>query len=307
MQPLARHLADAWNEARAGIAIDDGGLGIIFASTKGAIEDVIWSVEEDDFTSDTIAPVLTAFLAITALKPARTLCISNACTSVLVALQQAQTWIRAGIVTHVLVLSADQAGPFVANGFASLRSVAPDRVEPFGVNRRGIQLGDAAAAILVAEDPAGFPLTVDTRVEGYALTRSAAGGATLQAACRAVAVHASPDAIIAHATGTIENDRLEDRVYSQLYPGVPVTATKWSIGHTLGASGAVDIIAACESLRRQTLFRIANTKTIDPSLCGTYLHGSAAAEARVLNRILVGSAGFGGMHGAALVEREGSR
>jgi 3-oxoacyl-(acyl-carrier-protein) synthase len=95
---------------------------------------------------------------------------------------------------------------------------------------------------------------------------------------------------------------MEDAVYRRLFATVPVTCTKWSVGHTLGASGAVDLIAACEMLRRGEVFRIANTEAPDPAFAARYLTRQARWSGPPPARALVASVGFGGMHGAALVE-----
>lgn len=324
---MAALLEAAWDEAREMSLLTGASspnravrLGIIFASTKGCIEDYVWDKTasvESALKADPFSPIVELFLARTRLRPDRCLTISNACTSAHVALELASHWTAADVVDQVLVLSGDLVGPFIVDGFASLKSLAQDRVTPFGAGRQGIQLGEAATAILVGRGASNVaPLrlrALDTRAEGYALTRSNEAGATLEASCRATTDGAVPDAVIAHATGTPANDAMEDQVYGRLFgmpdqeqEGVEITATKWCIGHTLGASGAVDLIAAAESLRRRTLFAIANTSTIDPRFVTPrerYLTRGMGGARPALNSILVASAGFGGMHGTALVER----
>ena len=81
------------------------------------------------------------------------------------------------------------------------------------------------------------------------------------------------DLVIAHGTGTPINDACEDRVFTELFragAAPAVTATKGSIGHTLGASGAMDVIAACEALRRQRAFAITGARRIDPAEVGEW-------------------------------------
>jgi 3-oxoacyl-[acyl-carrier-protein] synthase-1 len=305
---MAAHLAAAWQMAArmAGRSPHDGeALGVVFASTKGSVEDSVWSKASPPRLDDTLTPVLRRFLATSDLQPRRTVCVSNACSSNHVALQLAGFWLRAGAVREVLVLSADHVGPFVVNGFAALRSLAPERVTPFAAGRQGIQLGEAAAALLVTlPGPAALCRihAVDTRVEGHALTRSRESGATLEEACVLACDGRTPDVIVAHGTGTEANDAMEDAVYRRLFATVPVTCTKWSVGHTLGASGAVDLIAACEMLRRGEVFRIANTEAPDPAFAARYLTRQARWSGPPPARALVASVGFGGMHGAALVE-----
>lgn len=314
-QRIGSLLETAWREARESQRVRQGDesrrLGVIFASTKGCVEDYIWSKTPTaaDASADPYSPVLDDFLARTGLQATRRLTISNACSSAHVALELATRWLDARVVDRILILSADVVGPFIVDGFASLKSLAADKVTPFGAGRQGIQLGDAAAALLIGRDDEYANAlvrlrSVDTRAEGYALTRSNEAGGTLEASCRASLGDVTPDAVIAHATGTPANDAMENEVYARLFAGdVEITGSKWCVGHTLGASGAVDIIAAAECLARREIFAIGNTTTIDEKFRGRYLVRGTGGARPSLRRILVASAGFGGMHGTALLER----
>jgi 3-oxoacyl-(acyl-carrier-protein) synthase len=85
-----------------------------------------------------------------------------------------------------------------------------------------------------------------------------------------------------------------------------VSGTKWCVGHTLAASGALDVIAACEALRRRTGFRLMTTETADPGFDDRYLcaHGGSLDE---VSRVMITSLGFGGLQAAAVVEAAGER
>ncbi len=306
---MAAELAQAFAEATSNLdedrrALLGQGLGVIFASTKGAIEDLVWRPSADAMEVDTLSPVLRLFLQRTGLKPRRAVCVSNACSSVHAALRQAAIWLDAGIVRDVLVLAADHVGPFVVNGFAALKSLARERVTPFAAGRQGIQLGEVAAALLVSTEPAApsdLKLGgVELLTEGHALTRSRDDGATLRLVTDAAVRSGTPDVILAHGTGTEANDAMEDRVYRAF--AVPVTCTKWSVGHGLGASGAVDFIAAAEMLKRDELFAIGNTFEVDPAFGARYVtRGNGRKQA--LRRALLCSVGFGGMHAAVTLEK----
>jgi 3-oxoacyl-[acyl-carrier-protein] synthase-1 len=302
---LARQLVAAWREAGAPAGPR---LGVVLASTKGAVEDVVWSAPPAVLKDDTLAPVLARFLELAALTPARALCLSNACSSAHVALELARHWLAARAVEQVLVLAADQAGPFALRGFASLKSLAPERVTPFGAGRQGIQLGEAAVALWLSAAGVAAPVArlagVATQVEGYAVTRSHEGGATLAAVCRSVCGAREPGAVIAHGTGTLANDAMEDGVYFRLFGArVPITCTKWSVGHCLGASGAVDVVAAL-AMMRHGLFAVANTSQLDPAMRARYLTPDRReGDTQPPASVLVASAGFGGMHGAVWVEK----
>ena len=85
-----------------------------------------------------------------------------------------------------------------------------------------------------------------------------------------------------------------------------MTSTKWSIGHTLAVSGALDFIAGCEALKNQHLFALANTRKVDPSFHSNYVLQSSKARlpegSAPLTRFMITSLGFGGLHAAVGAE-----
>ena len=100
------------------------------------------------------------------------------------------------------------------------------------------------------------------------------------------------------------NDETEDLAFSALFREMPyrpyLTGSKWRVGHTLGASGAVDIILGCEALKRNRGFCLMTTPEPDPKFKCRYL--TPGQETGILHRVLVSSLGFGGMHAAAVLE-----
>jgi Beta-ketoacyl synthase, C-terminal domain/Beta-ketoacyl synthase, N-terminal domain len=277
-----------------------GKLGVIFSSSKGCVEDFIWSGVGLD--SDPLTPCLKEFLKATEIHAGRSLCVSNACASSHSAIFLASQWLTKTDLTDVLVLAADGVGPFVVNGFRCLGALSTTRARPFAANRDGLKLGEAAAVLWLSRREIGslrlWGAGVD--VEGYAVTRSAVSGESLKRAIsQAQGTRCAPDLIVAHGTGTLPNDAIEDQVFVDLFgPGIRVTATKGSIGHTLGASGLLDMIAASEALRRGRPFALANTEVIDESFGACYLTSSGRETnfTGPLQEALVTSLGFGGVH-----------
>src|SRR4051812_7453930 len=56
-------------------------LGVIYASTKGCIEDFIWKGTDETLSRDPLTPVLESFLTQAHLLPVESVCVSNACAS----------------------------------------------------------------------------------------------------------------------------------------------------------------------------------------------------------------------------------
>lgn len=296
---LNRELLRAWNQVALKTGpIDSSRLGVILSSTKGITDDFVWSGEPE--SKDPLTPVLENFLNSAELSPQLKIVVSNACASALSALFLAKQWVNAGRVDRVLILSTDVIGPFVSRGFAALRALTKERARPFDRNRQGFYLGDAACAILVSINGKGVILDdVAIDAEGFAVTRPSAGGESLMRACKKLRGE-KPDLILAHGTATIANDETEDRVFSEVFPSALITSTKWSVGHTLGASGALDVIAACEIFRQKIAFTLGNTTEADPSFKSKYLIKGEPLRFNGKN-ILISSLGFGGIHAAAIL------
>jgi 3-oxoacyl-(acyl-carrier-protein) synthase len=295
-------------------------MGVILASTKGFVDDLIWKSNQVGLNRDLLSPILSDFLEKAEIQAERTICVSNACTSSLSALFLAEQWLQRRIVTEVLVIATDFIGPFVVQGFHALRALTNEQAMPFAKSRSGLRLGEAAAAILLTSREQdyeshgiGFDLVgVGLSAEGFAATRPSQSGGGLKKACLSIQTlqEIPPDLVIAHGTATLLNDSTEDQVFSELFhqsesPPL-ITATKGSIGHTLGASGSMDVIAACEVLKNQEVFLITNSAVPDPTFQGRYLCSQHAFPIpSQFNRVLVTSVGFGGVNAAALIQLGG--
>lgn len=301
---LVNRLLRCWEKVKG--PFPPSHLGVILASTKGMLEDFIWSAREEDLHRDPLTPLLEDFLRRAELAPAHSLCVSNACASSHVAFYLAKKWIETSLVEKVLVLAVDEVGPFILKGFSALGALSPTHPKPFSKERDGLQLGEGAAAILFSQKE-NHSLTLEEvaiDTEGYSVTRPSPSGKSLALTCRQVLekCHTLAGAV-AHGTATKANDLAEEQCFaSVLKTPVPITATKWCIGHTLGASGAMDLIAACEALKRETLFPMATTENIDPSFSNHYLT-QGLADLPASAALLVTSLGFGGTHAALTVSR----
>jgi 3-oxoacyl-[acyl-carrier-protein] synthase II len=167
-------------------------------------------------------------------------------------------------------------------------------------------MGEAAVVLVLerSETGLGFVEGHGAATDAHDQTAPHPTGAGLVTACRQALARArlQPSQIgryHAHGTATPHNDRMESAACEALFgpQGVPVTGTKGSVGHTLGAAGALDALSCLLALRRRELWPVVGLKTIDPQLTVDAVrerrsHASATA--------LVATAGFGGIN-AALV------
>jgi 3-oxoacyl-[acyl-carrier-protein] synthase II len=190
--------------------------------------------------------------------------ISLACASGAAALAYAAGCIESGETTLALVVGVDELSDFVLTGFSSLKSLDPDSCRPFDRDRRGLNLGEAAAAMVLAA-PGSLPgrplghllgwglandathLTAPNR-EGLGLA-AACERALARARCRPGDIHY----INAHGTGTSYNDAMEAKAMARVFglPGPPVSTLKGNTGHTLGAAGVLEAIATLKVLNHR--------------------------------------------------------
>lgn len=307
---IVQSLVQTCNEAEQGLAkaLGPNELGVIFASTKGAIEGQIWKTSSLDTCKDPYSEILNKVLGIKKLRPSEKLTISNACSSTHAALWLADKWMKQGRCKQVLVLCADLIGPFVLSGFHSLKALSEAGCTPFGENRDGLSLGEATAALILSSSPENdnsiYCSGIDIFNESTSITRPSGQGEGLKKVVQSVLGQAgkSPDLIIAHATGTKVNDKIEDAVYFDLFQGkVPTIGTKWSVGHCLGASGAIDVIAGQQILLHQKIFGICSTQKLGRRIKSQYFLGKAKESSA--KSILINSLGFGGTQASIMLER----
>jgi 3-oxoacyl-[acyl-carrier-protein] synthase II len=104
----------------------------------------------------------------------------------------------------------------------------------------------------------------------------------------------------AHGTSTPLNDAAESEAISKVFGGTtpPVTSIKGVTGHLIGAAGAVEAIAALQTLRNRAVPPVANYETPDPEITADVVRGSAREIGDGV--ALSNSFGFGG-HNASLV------
>ncbi len=182
------------------------------------------------------------------------LSLSTACTSGACAVGAAADLIRAGRASAAIAFGVDALCDTTVHGFASLGLYDPQPCKPFDAERRGLNLGEGAGALLLEPLPAALargasPIALlagyGNSADAYRLTAPEPGGR-----CAAVAIRTalgglpaeSVGWVCAHATGTPINDEVEAEVLRRELPEALVTGLKGAVGHTLGAAGALEAV-----------------------------------------------------------------
>jgi 3-oxoacyl-[acyl-carrier-protein] synthase II len=243
--------------------------------------------------------------------------VSTACAAGTHAVGLATDMIRGGLVDAAIAGGVDPLSQFTHAGFGVLGLLTSDAVRPFDLNRSGLVLGEGAGFVVLeaAECAAKRNATVLAEIAGFGITSDAhhmtAPEADGEGAARAItlALHdaelhpSEVDYINAHGTGTRKNDAAEAKaIMRALGPAarkVPVSSTKSMIGHTLGAAGAIELIATILAMRGRFLPPTINFRTADSDcLLDCVPNESRVATVRVA---LSNSFGFGGNNGCIAV------
>jgi len=173
--------------------------------------------------------------------------ISTACTSSAKALASAGRLLRADLCDAVIAGGVDTLCKLTVNGFTALEATTPELTNPLSRNRRGINLGEAAALMLVTREPQAYELLGwGESSDAHHISAPDPGGRGAEAAMRSALEHAGlaprdVDYVNLHATATPKNDEMESHALSRVFPqGVACSGTKPLTGHTLGAAGATE-------------------------------------------------------------------
>jgi 3-oxoacyl-(acyl-carrier-protein) synthase len=235
---------------------------------------------------------------------------STACSASATALGFAFDMLREDLADVVLAGGYEPLCEVSFAGFACMKAFAQDVVRPFDRNRSGLLLGEGAAVFVLehAERARARGATVQGALLGYGATCDAyhttmpepsgegAGRAMAEALRDAALEPADVDHINAHGTATRLNDPAESRaIHAALGPRattVPVTSVKSSLGHTLGAAGALEVAASLLAANEGFIPPTLNYESPDPE-CPLEVVAQAPRPARVA-RFLSNSFGFGG-------------
>jgi 3-oxoacyl-[acyl-carrier-protein] synthase I len=239
--------------------------------------------------------------------------ISNACISGLVAVMTATRYIRSGAFDQVVVTGGDIATEFVISGFQSFQALSQSPCKPFDANRSGLSLGEGCGTMVLSSKPSKTAET-SIRVTGSATSNDAnhisgpsrtgeeLGSAISQAMMQAGLTPDDIGYISAHGTATPFNDEMEAKaieISGLLH--APLNSLKGYWGHTLGAAGIIESIAATASMKENILFRSAGFETLGVPANLNVISNHQPAE---INTCLKTASGFGGCNAAIIYQKE---
>ncbi len=239
------------------------------------------------------------------------LTVSTACSSGAVAMKVALELIRSGKAHRVLAGGADSLTRLTYYGFSLLKLIDPDTTRPFDLHRSGMNVGEAAATLLVeaGETP---PLEALAELRGGGLSCDAhhvtapqpegegALAAMREALADARVSVGQVDYLNLHGTGTRDNDAAEARAELALFGGRPpaLSSTKGVYGHPLAAAGAVEAVISVLCITKGIVPANVGFTEVDPDLGVVPVSQTERSEVRV---VLSNSFGFGGNNAAIVL------
>lgn len=233
--------------------------------------------------------------------------ISTACSSAANAVMLGARLIKSGQLDRVIVGGADCLSKFTINGFKSLMILSDTYSSPFDENRKGLNLGEAAAFLVLESDSIvkAKNKPVLAYVKGYGNANDAyhqtassenGEGATLAMQQALKVAEFSPidiSYINAHGTATGNNDLSEGRAILRVFENnVPdFSSTKAYTGHTLAAAGAIEAVYSILALQNNVIYPNLNFKT---QMKEFSLTPQLKLKEKDLQTVMSNSFGFGG-------------
>lgn len=295
----------------ANIRLDDGKrTGIIVGTSVGGMSETELyynNTEKQDYLlthpCGDVAQKTASYFGITDYYTA----INTACSSAANAIMHGVKLLNINMLDRVVVGGADALSVYTLNGFNSLMILSNEATRPFDANRKGLNLGEGAA-FLVLEKPTNNTsrnnkpeykvMACANSNDAYHQTASSPDGdgaynAMKKALEKCNLLPKDVDYINAHGTGTANNDLTESIAFTRLFGNnMPLfSSTKAYTGHTLGAAAAVEAVISLLALENNMVFPNLNFKT---AINETGLTPVYKMMQHKVDVVLSNSFGFGG-------------
>ena len=248
--------------------------------------------------------------------------IPSACAAGTYAIAHAYDELRSGRAKFMLAGGADSFSRITYSGFARLLAIAPEKCQPFDMNRKGMIPGEGAAVLCLetAEQADARGASVYAEVVGYGLSCDAyhmtgahpdgvgASRAMEQALAESKLAPKEIDYISAHGTGTKSNDLHETtavkKVFGDAAYSTPISSVKSMLGHTMGAASAIESAVCALAITTGTIPPTINFEDPDPE-CDLDCVPNECRETRV-DIAMNNAYAFGGTNASLILKRYGA-
>ncbi|MFA5073533.1 MAG: beta-ketoacyl-[acyl-carrier-protein] synthase family protein [Nitrospirota bacterium] len=244
-----------------------------------------------------------------------------ACASALHAIGIGYDLIRLGRQDVLLCGGAEELHPTVTGSFdilfatsAKYNATPQDTPRPFDKDRDGLVCGEGSGILVLEEyeharkrnavihaEVLGF----NTTANGFHVSQSNKESmvACMKQAMNDAGVNPGDiDYINAHATATIQGDQEEAEAIRDIFgTSVPVSSLKGYIGHTLGASGAIELAASLTMMKQNVIYPTKNLKTVSPDCEG--IQHVLQPISKKISTVLKNGFAFGGINAALVCKK----
>lgn len=233
----------------------------ILSSTKGNIEENISLADSEQRIASQLGI------------DSKPIVVCNACISGLSALILGNRLIDSGLYDAAIVCGCDTPRQFILSGFQSLKALSPEPCRPFDMERMGLNLGEAAATLILSKNPIlgnswrmgdgfirndafhistpsktadGLYLSLQRTLESF--TKE------ISSTCKQIDLKEHLAFINAHGTATLFNDQMESVAIGRArLSDLPANAYKSFWGHTMGAAGILETIISMKAIDDDTI------------------------------------------------------
>jgi 3-oxoacyl-[acyl-carrier-protein] synthase-1 len=234
--------------------------------------------------------------------------VSTACSSSANTIMIGARLIRNGELETVICGGTEALSKFTINGFHSLMILDREHCRPFDVSRKGLNLGEGAAYLVLESEnsiissqkkPIAELIGFGNTNDAFHQTASSPDGAGAYLAMKIALEQADIDAadisyINTHGTATENNDLSEGLAIQKLFADnvPPFSSTKPYTGHTLAAAGSIEAAYSMMALQHKVIFPNINFSQQMPEL--NIKPEKELVENVPLKYVLSNSFGFGG-------------
>lgn len=233
--------------------------------------------------------------------------ISTACSSAANAVMMGARMIQQGKLDRVIVGGTDALAKFTINGFKTLMILSDTYNMPFDNNRKGLNLGEAAAFLVLESDEivqqsgkqvlayvSGFGNANDAFHQTASSENGDGAFLAMEKALKIANLEPKDiDYINAHGTATPNNDLSEGRALLRVFgtKTPEFSSTKAFTGHTLAAAAAIEAVYSILALQNNVVFPNLNFVTPMEEFD---LIPQTTLKKKEIQHVLSNSFGFGG-------------
>lgn len=234
--------------------------------------------------------------------------ISTACSSAANAIMMGAKLIKNGVLDRVIVGGTDSLSKFTLNGFNTLMILTDSYNTPFDQNRKGLNLGEAAAFLVLESDEvvkkenkkvlaylSGYGNANDAHHQTASSENGQGAYLAMQQALKVSGINKEEiNYINVHGTATPNNDLSEGIAMIRIFGegNVPeFSSTKAFTGHTLAAAAGIEAVYSILAIQHGIIFPNLNFKTPMEEF---NLVPVTELRKKNINHVLSNSFGFGG-------------